>query len=156
MEHESRNDGAGAMHPQAYVRDWMSAPVITVREGTSLLGASDLMRHHTIRRLPVIDSRGALCGIVTRSDIDQAAPRDDDRVFALAGRTVEEVMTRGVITVAPDQPVRDAAQMMISRKVSGLPVVADSMLVGIITESDIFRLVVQTWAESPSESPVRR
>lgn len=144
------------MHSQAYVRDWMSAPVITVREGTSLLGASDLMRRHNVRRLPVVDSRGALCGIVTRSDIDQAAPRGDDRVFALAGRAIDEVMTRGVIAVAPDQPVRDAAQMMIARKVSGLPVVADGTLVGILTESDIFRLVVQTWDESPSESPLKR
>lgn len=140
-------------HHKAYVRDWMTPNPVTVAADASLLKAYDVMHQHQIRRLPVVDAQEQLCGIITRSDIYQFMPffrgelDHTDVVFALAGQTVEDVMTAQPITVTPDDPVRQVAQHMIMRKISGVPVVSDGRVVGMITESDIFRLVVESWAE---------
>jgi CBS domain-containing protein len=68
----------------------------------------------------------------------------------LVGRiTLGQIMTHNPVTVRTDTTVSEAAQIMLKRKISGLPVLEDGQLVGIITESDIFRLVVRTWQEEP-------
>lgn len=134
------------MQYQILIREWMTPDPITAREDMSLMGAFDLMKRRNIRRLPVI-AGDTLVGIVTRSDIQQLIPCAEDQMFALAGRTVDEIMTRNPVTITPEQDIKDAAEEMIEHRVSGLPVVDGDRLVGIITESDIFRLVVNSWAE---------
>ncbi|NJN15082.1 MAG: CBS domain-containing protein [Oscillochloris sp.] len=143
---------------QQRVRDWMSRDVHVVRPDTSAFEAYDSMRRHNIRRLPVVDLDGRLLGIVTRSDIEQAMPQsrgEEDRrhgLFELAGTVVSDLMTQNPLTVTPESSIRNAAATIMRAKVSGLPVVANDRLVGIITESDIFRLVVSTWPDDDDEA----
>jgi len=130
------------------VRHWMTRDPITIDPKTTLPEAHKLMRELQIRRLPVVQ-RGHLVGIVTLGDLRQAEPSETDllRKFEmkdlLAKQTVEKIMTWEPITVLPEMTLRQAARLMLSFKIAGLPVVENDELVGIITESDIFRAMVQ-------------
>lgn len=134
------------------VRDWMTPNPITVNSRTPLPEAHQLMMTHRIRRLPVVDD-GVLVGIVTRGDIRGAQPSEATSLsiyeihYLLSRLTVGQIMSRPVITVAPDMTVQAAAALMLQHKIAGLPVVEDGRVVGIITESDIFRMVAQAWVE---------
>lgn len=138
------------------VAEWMTENPVTVTPDFSVLAAYERMRARGIRRMPVVDKDGALVGIITRSDIEQAMshPRSEEERrlarFSLAGQTVAEYMTPNPITVAADASIGEAATMMIRARVSGLPVMDNGRLIGIITESDIFRLVASTWAAEES------
>lgn len=132
------------------VREWMTSPVISVLPETSISEAHRLMKDHGIRRLPVV-AHDKIVGIVTLGDVREASPSDASTLsiwelnYLWAQLKIEQVMTRQVLTIAPDALVLDAAQIMLDQKVSGLPVVdAQEHLVGIITESDIFRMLVQS------------
>lgn len=134
------------------VRDWMTPNPITVNSRTPLPDAHQLMMTHRIRRLPVVDD-GVLVGIVTRGDIRGAQPSEATSLsiyeihYLLSRLTVGQIMSRPVITVTPDMTVQAAAALMLQHKIAGLPVVEDGRVVGIITESDIFRMVAQAWVE---------
>lgn len=138
------------------VAEWMTENPVTVTPDFSVLAAYERMRARGIRRMPVVDKDGALVGIITRSDIEQAMshPHSEEERrlarFSLAGQTVAEYMTPNPITVAADASIGEAATMMIRARVSGLPVMDNGRLIGIITESDIFRLVASTWAAEES------
>lgn len=142
---------------KSQVQDWMSREPVTVRPDTSAYEAYDLMRQRKVRRLPVVGRDGGLVGIVTRSDIEQAMPAargEQERrhaAFELAGTMVDELMTREPITITPETPIYQAAETINKAKVSGLPVVSNGRLVGIITESDIFRLVVEMWRQQEAQ-----
>jgi CBS domain-containing protein len=136
------------------VKDWMSAGVITVTPDTTLPDAHQLMDKHNIRRLPVLDNKDRLVGVITRGDVRGAEPSDASTLsiwevnYLLAKLTVEKIMTRNPLTVSPEATVEEAAKIMLDNKVSGLPVVdEDGKEVGVITESDIFRMVVKAWHE---------
>lgn len=146
------------MAQQTLVRDRMSREPVTVMPDAPVLEAYELMRRRRVRRLPVADENLRLVGMVTRSDIEQAMPQTRaggegqiEARFALAGMEVSELMTRDVISLMPEQSIADAAAAMIRHKVSGLPVVEHGQVIGIITESDIFRLVVETWSDDMQE-----
>ena len=130
------------------VRDWMTANPITIAPNTSLGQANRLMKENSIRRLPVVD-HGKLVGIVTLGDLREASPSDATSLsifeihYLLAKLTVEDIMSKKPVTVAPDATIYGAAQIMLQNKIAGLPVVDQGKVVGIITESDIFRMVVQ-------------
>lgn len=130
------------------VRNWMTADPVTVTPKTTLPDAHDLMKRRRIRRLPVVDG-GELVGIVTLGDVREASPSDATTLsiyelnYLLSRLTVEKIMTKNPLFVTPTTPIREAAGMMLLHKVSGLPVVENNNLVGIITESDIFRVVVK-------------
>ncbi len=134
------------------VRDWMTPNPITVNSRTPLPEAHQLMMTHRIRRLPVVDD-GVLVGIVTRGDIRGAQPSEATSLsiyeihYLLSRLSVGQIMSRPVITVTPDMTVQAAAALMLQHKIAGLPVVEGGRVVGIITESDIFRMVAQAWAE---------
>ncbi|HLV34863.1 MAG TPA: CBS domain-containing protein [Spirillospora sp.] len=138
------------MLDEVLVKEWMSSPVVTIAPETPISKAHQLMKEQGIRRLPVVE-KGRLVGIVTIGDIREASPSDATTLsiwelnYLWAQLTVEKVMTRKVHTVKPDSPIVDAAQIMLDQKVSGLPVVDDAgSLVGILTESDIFRMLVKS------------
>jgi acetoin utilization protein AcuB len=128
------------------VREYMSQPVISADPTTPITEALKTMRERGIRRLPVVDPTGRLRGIVSDRDLLHAAPSQATslsiwEITYLLGRiTVEKVMTKEVLTVGPDTPVERAAQIMVDHKIGGLPVVDGGNLVGVITETDIFRL----------------
>jgi CBS domain-containing protein len=139
------------MSNEIYVHDWMTGHVLTVESQTPIADAYDLLMQNGIRRLPVVDD-GHLVGIVTLGDLREARPSPATSLsiyelnYLLTRLTVGEVMTLNPFRVAPDMPVQQAARIMLDHKVGGLPVVDESgALVGIITESDIFRMLVDQW-----------
>ncbi len=144
---------------QELVRDWMSSPPITIDANATLPEACDILRQHRIRRLPVMQN-GKLVGIVTRGDLRGAQPSEATTLSIwelntlLAKLKIKSIMTPDPITIREDATLRDAAQIMNDYKVSGLPVVDEKGdLVGMITESDIFRLVVKSWQEEKEPEP---
>ena len=136
------------------VQDFMTADPVIISPGASLVEAYNIMFDNEVRRLRVVEG-GDVVGIVTLSDILQATPgpRDDTDIetrLEMTARTVREIMTYDPITVAPEDTIQEAAERMLEYQVSGLPVVQDGHVVGIITESDIFAIVVNSWAEGSS------
>lgn len=132
------------------VRDWMTSPVITVPPNLSISSAHQLMKDNGIRRLLVVEN-DRLVGIVTLGDIREASPSDATTLsiwelnYLWAQLTVERVMSRKLLSIKPDAPILDAAEIMLDHKVSGLPVLDDGgNLIGIVTESDIFRMLVKS------------
>lgn len=140
------------------VRDWMTPDVIFVSSETPLSEADQLIVDNMIRRLPVVDN-GKLVGICTYGDIREARPSSATSLsvwelnYLLSQLTIKDIMTPNPITIAPNATIGEAARLMLKNQISGLPVVdTASKLVGIITESDIFRLVVREWDET-NEAP---
>jgi len=134
------------------VREWMSSPAEVAELCTPVGDAYSLMARRGIRRLPVVNGDGRLVGIVTLGDLREARPSPASTLsiyemnYLLSKLTVEAVMTHNPYTVTPETPIQRAAQIMLTRRVSGLPVVdADGALVGVITESDIFRMLIDQW-----------
>lgn len=144
------------------VRDWMTSNVIFVQPDTPLSEADQLIVDNMIRRLPVVDN-GKLVGICTYGDIREARPSPATSLsiwelnYLLSQLTIKEIMTPNPVTVWPNATIGEAARLMLKNQISGLPVVDENnKLVGIITESDIFRLVVQEWddnSEQPESEP---
>lgn len=134
------------------VRDWMTADPVTVAPDALLAEAYRLMEENEVRRLPVVNKQRELVGILTRSDLLQHVPffPDEEELeeeLPYIAMTVEEAMSFDPISIESTDTIQDAAELMLEMKVSGLPVAAGNRLVGIITESDIFRLVVAEWGE---------
>ena len=140
------------------IRFWMRAPAITINLAAPLSEALAIMREHDVRRLPVVLDTGELRGIITHGDIRgadvlRASGLDPiDIADALRHIKVYEVMQEHPITVTPETSLREAALLMIENKIGGLPVVDDAnMVVGIITESDLFEVLVQRLETWPSD-----
>jgi CBS domain-containing protein len=136
---------------QEIVGDWMTRAVITISPNTTLAEAHKLMQEKRIRRLPVVD-HDQIVGIVTLGDVRGAEPSQASSLSIwemndlLAKLKVAEVMTHHPMTIGQNASIGEAARIMLDSKFSGLPVVDESThLVGIITESDIFRLVASEW-----------
>lgn len=132
------------------VREWMTSPVITVDPPTPINHAHQIMKEYGIRRLPVVKDH-QLVGLITLGDVREASPSDATTLsmwelnYLWAQLTVEKIMTKEVITVSPEDPIVDAAALMLEHKISGLPVVGtNKQLVGMLTESDIFRMLVKS------------
>jgi CBS domain-containing protein len=139
------------MFEKTKVSEWMSNNVLITRRDTSISSAHQIMRDNKIRRLPVVEN-GELVGIITIGDVREASPSDATTLsiwelnYLWAQLTVDKIMSRHVYTVSPDSLMLDAAELMLEHKISGLPVLEDGKLVGIITESDIFRMLVRSRA----------
>jgi len=139
------------MMSQQHVAEWMSTPPVVIAPSMSLEAAQRLMQQQHVRRLPVV-ADGQLIGIVTWGDLRAAQPSAASTLSiherrALLGKvTVAACMTRDPLTVAPGASVLDAAQLILDHQVSGLPVVADGGVVGMITESDLFQLLSEASA----------
>ena len=137
---------------QTLVRELMSTNVISIERQLKITQALEIMRAEGIRRLPVISRIGRLEGIITLNDVRIALPKGATALGEpVYGSMVEEtplvgeVMADYVQTISPDKSVADAAKMMAIHKISGLPVVLDRKVIGIITESDVFRFVAEQY-----------
>ncbi len=145
-----QDSGNGKQTRRELVKDWMTSAPISIPWNVSALEAYRRMVEHEIRRLPVMDGDD-LVGIVTLGDVRAAdlsgiAGLDQSEIRSvISDLGVDRLMSRPVITVTPETPVREATKLMLEHKIAGLPVVSDERMVGIITESDIFRMVVETW-----------
>ena len=149
------------------VRSLMSSPVISIPKTMRLPQIKNLMRDNNIRRLPVLDD-DRVVGIVTYGDIRNAFPSDATTLsiyelsYLIGQVSAADIMRRAVITVDADTSVVDVARLMLTQKISGLPVVDNGKLVGMITESDIFRavisgqLVLTTTVAIPARQPQSR
>ncbi|MBC9789885.1 CBS and ACT domain-containing protein [Carnobacterium maltaromaticum] len=127
-----------------YVKNYMTAEVITISEETKILEALDLMKDHQIHRLPVTKD-GQMKGLVTEGIIQENSPSTATSLsihemnYLLTKTAVGDIMLKNVITIAPDALLEEAADTMRKNQVSVLPVIGtDHKLVGIITEKDIF------------------
>jgi acetoin utilization protein AcuB len=126
----------------------MSRPVITVSSDTPIVEALNMMKREHIRRAPVIEN-GKMVGIVSDHDLLNASPSQATSLsvweinYLLSKITVKEVMTRNVITVTEDTPIEVAARIMADSKLGGLPVCRGDEVVGIITETDLFKLFLE-------------
>jgi len=131
------------------VRDRMTKNPITVKPNLPIAEALEWMRREKIRRFPVVNKKGKLMGIVTRDDLMYASPSPVSSLsvwevtYMLSQVTVDEVMTEDVITIGEGCPVEEAARMMADNKIGGMPVMRDDMVVGIITESDVFNAFLE-------------
>lgn len=131
------------------VKDRMNSNVKTVTLDSGINEAFSLMKESNIRRLPVMD-QGKTVGIVTLSDLNRAAPSFATSLsiyelnYLLARIKIRDVLPKGqkLLTVQSDTYIETAARLMRDHKVSGLPVVDDGQLVGIITETDLFDALI--------------
>ncbi len=133
------------------VRDYMSPNPVTVGPEDSVGQALQLMKEHSIRRMPVV-SRDKIVGIVTRQDLLKASPSSATSLsiweinYLFPKVKISEVMTREVITISPESVLEKAALLMRENSVSALPVIERNRLVAIITESDIFKALIDIFA----------
>jgi len=133
------------------IREWMSSPALIIRPESSIGSAHEVMKSRKVRRLAVVDDQNHLIGIVTIGDIREAKPSDATTLsiwemnYLYEQYTVEKIMSHDVITINVDDKTVNAAKLMLDHKISGLPVVDnEGRLVGMITESDIFRMVIKS------------
>ncbi|NKQ35150.1 MAG: CBS domain-containing protein [Chloroflexi bacterium] len=136
------------------VKDWMVTNVITAGPHTGMLDAHKLMRDHNIRRLPIVKKNNQLVGIVTRSDIRKAEPSEATTLnvwemnYLLSKLQLKDIMTKNVLTAHVNDSLKSVALKMQENKIGALPVVDDhNKVVGIITESDIFRALIAWFNE---------
>jgi acetoin utilization protein AcuB len=138
---------------------WMTRNVTAIGPEATVAEAAALMARHHIRRLPIVTHHSqdlCLLGIISATDILQAFPSHVNP-FAVEGPgsqptllTSGQIMHRQLETTTPDTPIEEAASLMRDQKIGALPVLRDGKLVGIITESDIFRAFVSLVASSDS------
>ncbi len=131
------------------VKDRMTPNPVTITPDTSFPDAFRIIREKRIRHLPVVDKKGKLVGIVTRTDLLHASPSAATTLsvfeinYLLANLHIQEVMSSPPITVSEDAPIEEAAQVMVKKKIGCLPVMHNGVLVGMITETDIFETFVE-------------
>jgi len=130
------------------VGERMSHPVLTISPDLSALDAQAFMRREHIRRAPVIQD-GKLVGIVTEGDLLNASPTQATLLsvweinYLVSKIKVSQVMSKKVMTIGEDTPIEEAARVMIDNKIGGLPVTRDGKVVGIITETDLFKVMLE-------------
>lgn len=131
-----------------FVGERMSHPVISVTPETTIHDALHLMRTEHIRRAPVIH-HGRLVGIVSMKDLLNASPSQATTLsvwelnYLLSKLTVESYMNRHVLTVSEDTPIEEASRIMADQRIGGLPVVRNNDVVGMITETDLFKILLE-------------
>ncbi len=139
------------------IRNIMQQSLVTIHPEQLVADADQMMEDFSVRRLPVVDETGYLVGIVTDADVHEAEAanrvlNDYEPGAEEEWLTVGDVMTREVVTIPVDATVGQLAATLMEHKVGGVPVIecdpADpkrSRMVGIVTETDIFRLIVDAW-----------
>jgi acetoin utilization protein AcuB len=131
------------------VKERMSRQPILAAPDLPINEALNQMKREHIRRMPVVDQHGKLIGIVSDKDLLLASPSPATSLsvweitYLLSKLTVSEVMTKQVITVTEDTPLEDAARIMVDNKIGGLPVMRGDKIIGIITETDLFKIFLE-------------
>lgn len=114
--------------------DVMTTKVITVTEDQTKQQAARLLSQHRISGLPVINADNVVVGVVTEYD-----------VISKKGRTVGEIMTRGVISIAPDTDLEEVSHILVHERIKRLPVLHQGQLLGIVSRADLVREVALQW-----------
>lgn len=127
----------------------MTHPVITIHPKMPIHDALNLMNKEHIRRLPVVNKKGDLLAMVSERDLLHASPSDATSLsvyelnYLLSKITIKHIMSTDVITVTENTPIEEAARIMADNKIGGLPVVHNNKVVGIITETDLFKVFLE-------------
>ncbi len=131
------------------IKNWMSTNVVTLTPDRSMMKASKLMKDNNISRIPIVDEQGKLVGLVSDRDIKEASPSkattlDMHELYYLVSEIkLKDIMTKDPVTVKPDETVEKAAVLMLEGNFGSLPVVDDDgKVVGIITDSDVFKVLI--------------
>lgn len=131
------------------VQEWMTKEVITITPDTSMMKASRLMKEKAVRRLPVVDEASRVVGIVSDRDIKDASPSKataldmHELYYLLSELKIKDIMTKKTVCARQRDSVEGVALIMMEHSFGGMPVVdEDNKIIGIITESDIFRVLV--------------
>lgn len=132
------------------IKDWMTKDPVVVLPTTSIMKAAKKMKENKVRRLPVVDEEGRLVGIVSDRDIKEASPSKattldmHELYYLLSEIRVADIMTKNPLTVMPADTVEKAAVILMRNRIGGLPVVdEDKKVVGVITDSDIFKVLIK-------------
>lgn len=131
------------------VNGLMTEEVFALRPEDDLATLQDLMTARRVRHVPIVDGGGDLVGLVTHRDLLRHSLIEQEGTPGFAERALltsikaSDIMTRRLETVSPDDDIREAAQIMIRRKIGCLPVVEGRRLVGILTEADFVRLLAR-------------
>ena len=129
----------------------MTKNPIFVHPEMSINEVHSLMDKEKIRHVPVLDKINNLVGLITRENLAKAGPSAATTLdmyeisYLLSKMTVREVMKKNVITVAENEVVEEAARIMADRSIGCLPVLREKLLVGIITQKDLFRVFVDAF-----------
>ena len=131
------------------VKDRMTSNPTTITTNTSLKEALELIRSQSFRHLPVVDEEGKLVGITTEKSLVYASPTSATSLsvfevdYILSRTKVGQIIQGEVITVGSELPIEEAARLMVDHRIGCLPVVEGEALVGIISDTDIFRAFVE-------------
>jgi CBS domain-containing protein len=130
------------------VSDLMTERVFSIRANEDLARLNDLMMDLHVRHVPVVDNEKNVIGLVSHRDlirvaisVDGLLPVAEQREL-LKNTTVQEIMTVGIETVEPNQDIEEAGRIMLENKLGCLPVTENNTLVGILTEADFVKFLV--------------
>ncbi|MEA5027522.1 MAG: CBS domain-containing protein [Sphaerochaeta associata] len=127
----------------------MTRNPVTATPDMSIAEASALMKQEKVHRLPVLDKDKKLVGIITEKDILYATPSPasslsiHEMAYLLSKLTVKKLMSKNVVTINKDTTVEEAARMMVDQDLSSLPVLEGDKLIGIVTKSDMFKILLE-------------
>lgn len=130
------------------VGEKMSQPVISVPPETPIHDALIMFKKEHIRRAPVIKD-GKMVGIVSERDLLNASPSPVTSLsvwemnYLLSKVTIKQVMKKKVLTIRKDTPIEEAARIMADNKIGGMPVMNEGNVVGMITETDLFKVFLE-------------
>ena len=130
------------------VKDVMTHNPVYISPAASVVEAKTLMTKQNISKLPVLDNNKRLVGIITKNDLNKAGPSQATTLdmyeigYLLSKLTVEKIMHKKVTTVSEDEVIEEAARIMVDEGIGCLPVMKDSLMVGIITASDLFKTLI--------------
>jgi acetoin utilization protein AcuB len=131
------------------VGERMSHHPVTAGPEMPINEALQMMKDRKVRRLPVVDKRGHVVGIVSEKDLLYASPSPATTLsvwelnYLISRISVADIMTKNVITITEFTPLEEAACLMADNKIGGLPVIREGRLIGIITETDIFKTFIE-------------
>ena len=134
------------------VGERMSKPAITIKPDVPIQEALVLMHKEHVRRFPVVDHRGRLIGLVSEKDLLNASPSEATSLsvwelnYLISKITVERVMTRSIISVTENTPIEEAARIMADNDIGALPVLQGNAIMGMITETDLFKIFLELFA----------
>ncbi|HIV99010.1 MAG TPA: CBS and ACT domain-containing protein [Candidatus Ornithospirochaeta avicola] len=131
------------------VESRMTRNPVTIGPDQNVTEASELMKKEKVHRLPVLDKDRNLIGIITEKDILHATPSPasslsiHEMAYLLSKLTVRKLMSKNPVTISKDVPVEEAARFMVDQDLSCLPVIEDGKLIGIVSKSDLFKILIE-------------
>ena len=132
------------------IANWMTKDVLTITPDRSMMKASKLMKDNAVSCVPIVDEDGAVVGIISDRDVKDASPSKattldmHELYYLLSEIKIQDIMTKKVVTIRPDETVEKAAVLMLEGHFGSLPVVDEGgKLVGIITDTDVFKVLVE-------------